>query len=291
MKNTINFLTIAILISIGIVAVNAQESNIVSVNETPTATEKVEKKNESVKKRQSADDSWTGFYVGSFGGYTNGRASANTSHVSNALSIFAPPAAGLITSVGTQRIKSNGINGGGAVGYNFQKRNFVIGAELDFGANRINKTISGSATFPNSNPGFTNGFTVTQSVKSNWMMTARHRIGVATKKALVYATGGLAITDLKYSGNFSEIVFSGKESGNFSKTKLGWVAGGGVEIKATKRLSVKGEYLFSQFGRNSITSNNLVITFLVAQPEPNTVFTHSTDLKSHSIRFGFNYRF
>lgn len=284
MKNAIKFIAIAILIGISIFAVNAQESTIVSVNETPTATEKVEKKEITKKQSSKDDDSWTGFYVGGFGGYTNGRANPNTSTADITNSFYTQTTIGIINRTGNQRTKSNGINGGGTVGYNFQKGNFVVGGELDFGANRINQTFSGSGNYQSGR-----SFTITQSVKSNWMMTARQRVGVASKKVLVYATGGLAFTNVKYASNLSDAA-NWTESGGFSKNKSGWVAGGGVEFKVSRRLSVKSEYLFSQFGRDSITSNNF--TVIIIGPTPgNNVFTHSTDLKSHNVRFGVNYRF
>ncbi len=206
--------------------------------------------------------------------------------VANAL--WGPVTNASINGLGGQRIKANGFNGGGTVGYNFQKRNFVVGAELDFGANRINKSVNGSLDIL----GGSHSITITQSVKSDWMMTARHRVGVATKKVLLYATGGLAVTNIKYDGSFNMTFGEVTESGSFSKSKAGWTAGGGLEVKATNRWSVKGEYLFNQFGRTSITSNNLAEHWTgTAVPFPQHVFTHSTDLKSHNIRFGVNYRF
>lgn len=285
MKNTIQFITIAILISISFLAANAQDSTIVTNTEDSTA--KVEKK-ETPKKQSSSDDvSWTGFYVGGYAGNNNGRASANTSTVYSTSGYFSPTTVGNINRVGTQIIKSNNFTGGGTIGYNFQKRNFLIGAEFDFGANRISQSVSGSGTYTST----TAGFTITQSVKSNWMMTLRPRVGAATKKVLLYATGGLAVTNLKYAGNFTETSLSGTESGSFSKTKKGWAAGGGIEFKVSSRWSVKTEYLFSQFGRDSITANNFTV-FPGNTPLPRSdVFTHSTDLKSHNIRFGVNYRF
>lgn len=283
MKNTIKFLTIAILISISFLAANAQESTVAVNSEVSSA--KVEKKVETPKKQSAKDDdSWTGFYVGGFGGYTNGKANPQTSTADITNSSYTQGTIDIINRTGNQRIKSNGINGGGTVGYNFQKGNFVVGGELDFGANRINQTVSGSGSYLSGR-----SFTITQSLKSDWMMTARQRVGVATKKVLVYATAGLAFTNVKYAGDLKDAANS-TESGSFSKNKTGWVAGGGVEFKVSRRLSVKSEYLFSQFGRDSITSNNFTIIFLGPTPG-NNVFTHSTDLKSHNVRFGINYRF
>ena len=118
-------------------------------------------------------------------------------------------------------------------------------------------------------------------------MTARPRAGFVLKKALLYTTVGLAVTNIKYDGSYTEKYFSVSENGSFSKTKTGWTAGVGVEFKVANRWSVKGEYLFSQFGRTSITSTNLSYVFSgIRESKPGQVFTHSTDLKSHSIRFG-----
>lgn len=284
MRNkTIKFIATAILISMSFLVANAQEQTI--VNTTEGSAEKVEKK-ETAKKQQSTNDSWTGFYVGGFGGYTNGRASANMSTADATDSPWSPTTIANVNNVGVQRIKSNGFNGGGTVGYNFQKGHFVVGGELDFGANRINGSTSTTGIL------FTGSqatVTVKQSVKSDWMMTARNRVGLANKKVLVYVTGGLALTNLKYAGNLTASNGT-TESGSFSKNKIGWVAGGGIEIKMSRHWSVKSEYLFSQFDRTSATANNLTTNALGPVVRSN-IFTHSTDLKSHSVRFGVNYRF
>lgn len=294
MKKTIQNIVIAILVSISFLAVNAQEQTIISVNETSATTEKVEKKVEPAKKRQSSDeDSWTGFYVGGYVGYTNGRGNPKTSTIT--ATVFSGANAGIyqfqddvdeINRVGNQKISSKGTNAGGTFGYNYQKGKFVIGCEVDFGINRINKSVTDTrAPFP------TRTFTVTQTVKSDWTMTARPRAGVALKKTLLYVTGGLAVTNVKYIETFAGSVTSVAESGNFGKTKAGWTAGAGAEVKVAKHLSVKGEYLFNQFGRTTITSTNATYQLGGTQSAPGQVFTHSTDLKSHSIRFGINYRF
>jgi outer membrane immunogenic protein len=293
MKNIIKFIVIAILISISIFAVNAQEQTIVTATDDSSTTAKVEKK-EAPKKQSSDDDSWKGFYVGGYVGNTNGKANPRTSTI--VTTVFSGPNAGIydsridvddIDKVGNQKISSNNFNGGAVFGYNYQKGKFVFGGEVDFGANRINKSVTDTrAPFP------TRTYTVTQTVKSDWTMTARPRAGVALKKTLLYFTGGLAVTNVKYTGTFAGSVASVAESGNFGKTKAGWTAGAGAEVKVAKHLSVKGEYLFSQFGRTTITSTNATSRIGgIQSAAPGQVFTHSTDLKSHSFRFGINYRF
>lgn len=291
MTKTIKFLIIAILISINLLAVNAQETTVAVANEV--LTEKVEKK-ETIKKQASSDDSWTGFYVGGFGGYTNNRSIASLSttsgsHIANSTALEA------LANDGTQKISSNGFNGGGTFGYNYQKGKFFIGGETDFSGHRINKSISETTPF---NPAFpaspNNNKTIAQAVKSDWLFTARPRIGVAFNKSVIYATGGIAVTNIKYSGSFSDtIVGLTKESSDFSKTKTGTSVGAGVEFKVASKWSIKAEYLFTQFGRISTTSTNLTVgdVGFGGTPVPSQVFTHSTDLKLHSVRFGINHRF
>lgn len=288
MTKTIQFITIAILIGISFLAINAQEQTIITTTEV--SGEKVEKQAEPKTTRQPSDDSWTGFYLGGFGGYINNKANVNTSTISGNANNVA--GADLINKTGSQRLTSSNFTGGATFGYNFQKGKLLVGAELDFGGHNFNKSIVSTATFANGRP-----FTITQSVRNNWLLSARPRVGIASKKVFVYVTGGLAITNVKYTGDYlliypSEPGFKDTASGNFAKTKAGWTAGAGVEFKVAKHWSVKGEYLFNQFSRDSVTTNNYTTFFPSgSSPTPNQPYTYSSDLKSHSIRFGINYRF
>lgn len=284
-NKTIKFIATAILISMSFLAANAQEQTIADTTEGSAA--KVEKK-ETVKKQTSTNDSWTGFYVGGFGGYTNGRANAKTSttYVSPG-GYFTDTAVPAINSAGNRNLNSNGFNGGATAGYNYQKDKFFIGAEVDFGSQRLSKNATSTVAYPCCAPG--GSFTVSQTVKSDWMMTVRPRTGVALNKALVYATGGLAMANIKYDGRFTDTFGPALETGSIKKMKIGWTAGAGMEFKVSNNWSVKGEYLYSQFGSTSITVSGFQ-TSPTGSRGVNT-FTHSTDLKSHSLRFGVNYRF
>lgn len=293
MKNIMKLIAIAILASLSLVVVNGQEQTkqltLVKTTEGSVTNEKetAETKKVSSEKRQSNsnDDSWTGFYIGGYTRYVSGKASANTSVEYSNVGYFDQQSISKISNVGTQRLKSNNSNHGGTFGYNYQKGKVLIGAEADFGSNKTSNSVSSTAAYPCCSFW---SFTLTQSIKSDWIMTARPRAGVVLKKALLYATGGVAVTNIKYSSQFTDgdVV----EKGSFTKIKTGWTAGGGIEVKAGRRFSVKGEYLFNQFGRTSIISNDFTDNF---GPNSNTTnpFTHSTNLKSHSVRFGINYRF
>ena len=245
---------------------------------------------------QSTNDEWTGFYVGGYVGVTNARVSANTSTVFDSSGYFDPTSVPAINSAGARRFNSNGFTGGGQFGYTKQFGRVVVGAEADFGAQRIDAEDTVTADYPCC----ASNFTIDQAVESDWLFTARPKVGVAAGKALVYATGGVAVTNLKYAGLFTDTDSDAIESAEFDTTRTGYTVGGGVELKVSRRWSVKGEYLFADFGRESVTSNNLTTEFIggdvlnlgIAQTDyPENTFTRSARLKTHSVRFGINYRF
>jgi outer membrane immunogenic protein len=102
----------------------------------------------------------------------------------------------------------------------------------------------------------------------------------------------LAVTKLKGTFAFSDTTLDGSvfESGAFSKTKTGWTLGGGVEVGLTPSWTARAEYLYVDFGNETITSNNLFLAFIPA-PRPLQTFTHSADLRSNIVRVAVNYRF
>ncbi len=135
---------------------------------------------------------WSGLYVGVNGGY-------GWSAVSD-LDAGAPnPAGGF---------------GGGQIGYNFQRGNFVLGLETDFQGADI-----------------TDGNSVWGKSTMNWFGTVRGRVGYAFDRALIYATGGLAYGNVENTGYPTE-------------TQSGWVVGAGVEYKITPAWSAKVEYQY-----------------------------------------------
>jgi outer membrane immunogenic protein len=143
---------------------------------------------------------WSGLYVGANAGYGW---SANTDNLDPA-----------------------GPFGGVQVGYNFQRGNFVFGAEADFqGAH-----ISDSNAFDKS--------------ELNWFGTVRGRLGYSFNRALIYGTGGFAF------GNVENSVAALHPFSN-SETQTGWVAGGGVEYKVTPAWSAKAEYQYLDLDANS----------------------------------------
>jgi len=134
--------------------------------------------------------SWIGPYIGANAAYEWG-------WVSNA----APQPSGL----------AGGIEGG----YNWQRGQFVFGAEADVNLSAADATV-GPIEF-----------------SSPWFATMRGRGGVTFGNVLIFGTAGLGYGDLRaYTGL------------NESHANLGLVAGAGVEVGFTQHWSDKAEWLY-----------------------------------------------
>ncbi len=229
---------------------------------------------------------WTGFYAGINAGYAWGDSHFSTQTVFSPIGYFATSSVPAIAAIGNQFANTDGFTGGGQVGYNWQYNNFVLGFETDFQYYGLSGGARGASLYPCCAP---TGFSVSSNVRTDWLFTARPRIGYAFDNWLVYATGGLALTELKGAFAFSDSFASAFESASVSDTRVGWTVGGGVEYAFYGPWSVKVEYLHTEFDQISVASANLVAFGGVAFPA--NPFAHSVDLKSNLIRAGLNYRF
>jgi outer membrane immunogenic protein len=229
---------------------------------------------------------WKGFYLGGNVGVNISHSDATTVPIFSPTGYFAATSPPAIGALSPQHPDSTGFVGGGQAGYNFQGENFVFGVEADLGAMTGSGTRSSSGTYPCCAP---TGFTVTQKVGHSWLLTARPRMALALGKALIYGTGGLAVTHINYQAVFTDTFATAHENGGVDDTKVGWTAGAGFEYKVAQRWSIKGEYLYAKFG-DLKTSTNLT-AFAPPIAFPTNVFTHSVDLHPHIVRFGFNYHF
>jgi outer membrane immunogenic protein len=235
----------------------------------------------------SFGQSWKGLYVGANIGGGKANSDAFTNTVFSPTGYFAMSSVPAIAGVGAQKLNPNGFTGGGQAGYNFQSGHWVLGVETDLGGMSLNSSKTGSATYPCCAP---TAFTVTQSVDTSWLFTARPRLGITHGPVMLYGTGGLALTNLEYQALFTDTFATAHENAAIKELRMGFAGGGGVEFHVGSRWSVKGEYLYINFGQDKVTSTNLT-AFTPPIAFPTNVFTHQIDLSTHMFRFGFNYHF
>jgi high affinity Mn2+ porin len=168
---------------------------------------------------------WTGLYVGAHAGF--GRGSSTAVLADHATSTTSNSFGGMI--------------GGVQAGYNYQlPSGMLLGVEADFSFPNYltsNSVVSSLATARSD---------VTE--QSDYMGTARGRVGYVAGPWLVYATGGLAWAGERFLN--TPAIGSNEKT---LHTRLGWAAGGGVEYAFAPHWSLRLEYLYSQFGKADIT--------------------------------------
>lgn len=223
---------------------------------------------------------WTGWYVGGNVGYAWGRADTSTIVP---LTFAGPPNNAIYSAASSPAFNSRGFTGGIQLGYNYQTNNLVWGIETDFNAFALKGSADtiGAPGGPNSTL-----FSHTE-VNTDWLYTLRPRIGIASGQWLFYVTGGLAVTNLKYSpfNRYTPCGGPGSsciESASATTAKAGWAAGGGVETALMGNWSVKAEYLYVDFGSVSTTDTDNVV---------GAPFAHSAKLTASIARLGLNYKF
>jgi len=251
--------------------------------------------------------SWTGFYVGGNAGYAWGDADYALSVKSpppGFFPIMVPASIPVVNAAGTGGLNdSNGFTGGGQIGYNQQIGHLVLGVEVDAqsldvrSANRVDGVTPGGTVF-----------TTVSALESNYLLTARARVGLALpsfigscgqgcdNRTLLYVTGGFASSDahVQQYQNWNTGGFQVLQ--NYGDRSNGWVVGGGVEFALSGCSScggnwtVKAEYLRVDLGDQS--TQNLLVQRGPAGPTQNSMLmtlNSSTDL--NIARIGINYKF
>jgi outer membrane immunogenic protein len=227
---------------------------------------------------------WSGWYVGGNAGYAWGRSDPSTTTEFTPTNYWNLLSVPQVNAAGTgPRLNASGFVGGGQFGYNYQIGNIVWGAEADFESFNIKGSRFGAAAYACC----AGSFSLNQTTSTDWLFTLRGRLGWAVNNLLLYTTGGLAVTNLKYGETFVD-TFGANEAVNYSNTKAGWTVGAGAEYGITKNWTVKAEYLYLDFG--SLSGTSLLGPFAVTGCSCTRMF-HSTDLTASVARVGFNYRF
>lgn len=193
-----------------------------------------------------------------------------------------------VAQSGSGDLSSSGFTGGIQGGYNWQVGRIVFGGEGDFGAFNLGKSVSRSGTFPVSFLG--NAYTLDESMSTDWLITLRGRLGFTVTPALMlYGTVGVALTDFKFSSSYSDNAIDstfpgGTGSSSVSNVLTGWTIGGGGEWLLNDRWSIKGEYLYVDFG-----STNMPVALSNTEDYRQTMWVDA-DLSAQVARVGINYR-
>src|SRR5262249_4761551 len=155
--------------------------------------------------------SWTGCYIGgNVGGqWANFDGGINVDPVAVVLP------SGAVVAIGNDN--TSGVVGGGQIGCQWQTGAWVFGIEGDGGASSLKRDFAVVNTvFP-----FVAGDAF--RFENNWQASVRGRLGYAFDRWMIYATGGVAFTNVDATA-----ALVGLPIVDVSKTLTGWTVGGGV---------------------------------------------------------------
>lgn len=181
---------------------------------------------------------WTGFYIGGYGGYSfEGREKLT----------FQPARRG---GARTASGKIKGGTGGGLVGYNYQFSRLVIGVEGEGGFDGEKATTTVKPTGAKA-----------KLASDDLIARVRGRVGFAAGSlfpggfflgdALIFAAGGGSFLSEKdtFTGNgFGRNAVIGK------KDRFGFNVGGGVDFAITTNWILRAEYIYDDFGKEKLAA-------------------------------------
>lgn len=232
---------------------------------------------ESARKKAASTTAftWTGVYLGGNLGYGWGKGDTRFDPLPSATQF-------LNLAPTTLELKPNGWTAGGQGGYNWQSGNFVGGFESDFAWAKFDETKTQTPITQNNGTTF-NG-TLTASQETKWFGTLRGRAGGAWDRVFLYGTGGFAYGRVEYSAN-SDFRPQGtiQYPAAFEKNKTGWTIGGGGEVAINNHWSWRAQYLYIDFGNETITANPSPVN-------PPFQVMYSMQTKLNVFNSGFNYR-
>jgi outer membrane immunogenic protein len=221
---------------------------------------------------------WTGFYIGPNFGYEFGRYNAIGSVTVGGV----PAAGGVGVSSFTSNYNNSGIFGGGQFGFNYEfPSHLVLGFEADVEAANLNGSASGCR----------GGGCQSLTSNINNFGSLRLRLGYAFDNILIYGTGGGAWANTRATSTITAVPagtlpgLAIPASSNFSTSAIGYTAGGGIEYGVLRNVTIKAEYLWTQF--NGIQSTYNYGFADVAGTIP-VVGNHTASLSMNTVRVGLN---
>ncbi len=147
---------------------------------------------------------------------------------------------------------NSSLSGGLFGGHNWQFGQYVVGGEIDATMMSMKKSALVSGTTYTANSGFN--------------LSARARLGYALDNLMLFTTAGLSTTSVDFKG-------AGVKDDDGA---LGYVIGAGAEVKFTDKIFGRGEYLYSDYGKQKFMINTAAAT---------------TDTSTHAFRVGVGYKF
>jgi outer membrane immunogenic protein len=209
---------------------------------------------------------WTGPYIGLQGGYAWGGGDVDQTDKSD------PD----IVGVNVDSLDGGGFVGGLHAGYLMQSDNLVFGVEGDIEYADIRDDATVEVLPPPVQP---NLGSLERDI--DWLGSLRLRAGFAMDRALIYATGGLAVGGANLDADLSPAAASSSVTTDLNDgTQWGWTIGGGIEYALTDELSARIEYRYTDLGKTDVKYTQ----------EPFS-FKEEVENDFHAVRAGLSWHF
>lgn len=237
---------------------------------------------------------WTGFYFGINGGgaWMDGPSMTYRDlAIGDTVQAYAPSTVNPSSS-------TSGLVGVHA-GYNWQVApTWVIGIEADWDWTNLNASGTNNLVGATNSLGQTLGVlrdTVSLQTKVNWLASVRGRLGYASSNWMLYGTGGVAFADMDFNasvncvgpvngaGTLCDAPGQSIRPTGFNDTRVGWVAGAGLEFKPAANWIFGVEYLYYRFDDTNTGGGSW--SFPNGQPAP---FYLCTTAGQNCARFSYD---
>jgi outer membrane immunogenic protein len=212
---------------------------------------------------------WTGPYIGLQGGYGWGE---------NDVSVDGSEGEPTVTILSDDPVEFHplkdgsigmgGFLGGLHAGYNWQSDSLVLGVEGDIEY----ADIDGDTDIIHVDNDNEDEGDASQEI--DWLGSLRLRAGFAFDRALLYATGGLAVGGVKVEASLAEAPDASNKD-----TEWGWTVGGGLEYALTDDVSARIEYRYTDLGDTDLDVDH----FVIGQLDFENTF--------HAVRAGVSWHF
>ena len=234
--------------------------------------------------------SWTGGYGGISLGLRQANNNWRTSDIFPNLVIVQPISTGSMNSAAA-RVAA-------FAGYNWQlSSGWIAGVETDVGWANNNKNavpMPGTAGINGAGCAGTCTGLPTSSVKETWDGSARGRLGtLITPNTLLFGTAGAALQSIELAASCGP-TGAGTQScsmihnESYTKTKVGWTIGGGIEQDLANNWVSRVDYRYSDFG----TFRQQLFNFFVPVPGgTDDRMTANVKVRTHTLNFGFAHKF
>lgn len=185
------------------------------------------------------------------------------------------------------------------LGWRWQSERYVSGFEADWSWKRAGS--SSAFLVPSEcygGPGaFCRSDSKSGSVTQNWDSSFRARYGfLVTPSMLLYATAGLALSDISGAFSFNATIASGPSAGGMAFTNVSWTAlraggtiGAGVETEVWSGWKARIEYRYTDFG--TYTKTVPVSTLCGSCVSPSRLVNIDLRESFHTVRIGLGFDF